>query len=98
MTPLPSVTAAEALDDGAWFDANPKRRYRVRPAQGGVWIVRRRGRVMLRTFAATLPGKPPASERGIERLWYATAWTRLTPQQLAEFVRASRPQQKGGKA
>jgi hypothetical protein len=98
MTPLPSVTAADALDDRGWFDANPKRRYRVRPAQGGAWIVRRRGRVMLRTYAATLPAKPPASERGIEQLWYATAWPCLTPQQRAEFVRASRPKQRGGKA
>jgi len=98
VTPAPSVTAADALDDGDWFDTNPTRRYRMRPAQGGAWIVRRRGRVMLRAYTATLPAKPPASERSIEQLWYATAWPCLTPQRRAELARASRPKQKGGKA
>lgn len=90
MTPLPSVTAADALDDGDWFGASPKRRYRVRPASGGAWIVRRRGRAMLRTFAVALPPGLPDTDEALRQAWFAAAWPALDPRTRAELVKEAR--------
>jgi hypothetical protein len=48
---MPEVTAADALDDRSWFAGHPDRRFRARADDGGAWFVRRRGEVLLRTFA-----------------------------------------------
>ena len=90
MNPLPSVTAADALDDGDWFSANPRRRYRVRPAPGGAWIVRRRGRAMLRTFAAVLPPGLPDADEALRPMWFAAAWADLDPPTRADLVKEAR--------
>ena len=96
MSAVPSVVDADVRDDTAWFGANPQRCYRARPGRSGAWwIVRRHGRVVLRTFAAALPNQPPGSERGLEELWYATAWPDLSPERRGRLASASR--QSGGK-
>ena len=49
--PLPVVTVADALEDCAWFDGHPSRRFRARHSPGGgYWLVRKRADVFLRTF------------------------------------------------
>ena len=60
---------AEALADADWFSEHPDRRYRTRPAaDGGIWLVRRRGRVLLRTRTGT-GTREPTSEAEIEAAW-----------------------------
>jgi hypothetical protein len=80
------VTAADSLDDIAWFDANATRRYRVR--QG--WAIRRRGTVLLRTPIA----KPVAlvdNEGAADLSWWTAAWPALSAQERKALMVASRP-------
>jgi hypothetical protein len=86
---------SETVTDAAWFDANPGRRYRARAASNGqVWLVRKRGRVFLRTLAP-LP-RIPTLEREIEARWFSAAWPDLTPHERAALVRESLRNKKKG--
>jgi hypothetical protein len=42
---FPKIAPAEAIDDTAWFDARPSRRFRARRTPDGFWLVRKSGRV-----------------------------------------------------
>jgi hypothetical protein len=95
MMPLPIVSDGDAASDAAWFSSRPQRHYRLRIAAGGAWIIRRRGSAFLRTFAAALPSKPPASESELETLWYATAWPDLAARERASLATANRQSARG---
>jgi hypothetical protein len=74
---LPEVTADAALADRSWFADRPERRFRARPGDGGVWIIRRRPQgagadALLRTFSRT-QRLPDDSDRELAGLWYAAA-------------------------
>jgi hypothetical protein len=79
-----------ALDESIWFDRNPDRRYRARPAADGrVWLIRRRpGNVFLCTLARL--ARVPSSEGEAERWWWLTAWPELSPRERAELIKESR--------
>jgi hypothetical protein len=80
---------SETVTDAAWFDANPGRRYRARLASDGqVWLVRKRGRVFLRTLAP-LP-RIPTLEREIEARWFSAASPDLSQQERVALIRESR--------
>jgi hypothetical protein len=77
------VTELEAGDDRDWFLLRPQRRYRVRRTDGGWWLVRRRGDVLLRTFSATTLSIAD-TDKAIAVAWYSAAY----PDQF--FARAAR--------
>jgi hypothetical protein len=81
----PVVTAA---DDRDWFSTRPHRRYRVRRAVSGFWIVRKRpGGVFLRAWAVTLPKGLPDADKALRVAWFSAAWPDLSPPARAELVR-----------
>jgi hypothetical protein len=88
--PLPPVTTAEALGDGAWFDQHPNRRFRARPARDGTWLVRRRGDVLLRAFVNRTPSHLHDRDTDLGPAWFEAAY----PEHLAE--KAQRRARKAG--
>jgi hypothetical protein len=85
----PDLTDAEALDDFAWFDRNPARRFRARAAAEGVWLIRRRpGNVFLRTLAAL--ARVPSYEDEIEAWWGLAASPDLSSKERAALIKESR--------
>jgi hypothetical protein len=74
---MPSVTAADALDDRTWFANHSECRFRVRSSDGGLWLIRRQPQganpdVYLRTFARSAP--PLGDNDGeLAAAWYAAA-------------------------
>jgi hypothetical protein len=92
----PEVTDAGAIDDKAWFDDHPNRRFRARSGGGATWLIRRRGGdVFLRTFAQL--AKVATSEDEIEAQWWLAAWPNLSPKEREELTKASRRGQKRGR-
>jgi hypothetical protein len=89
---LPTVSAAEALDDGAWFDAHPARRFRARSARNLTWIVRRRGNVFLRVVAAR-PLLPGDTDAALGPAWFESAY----PDLLAAKARRRARKVSGGR-
>jgi len=79
----PQVTVAEALDDCAWFDGYPSRRFRACRAVGGYWLIRRRGDLFLWTFTRNVAAVAD-SDAEIATASYAAAWPELP------FTRANR--------
>jgi hypothetical protein len=75
MTP-PAVSDADALDDSSWFDSHPHRRFRARRADGGWWLIRKRGAVLLRTFSPK-GGHLSDSDRALAPLWFAAVYPEL---------------------
>jgi hypothetical protein len=92
----PTVTAGDVFNDTAWFDANPRRRYRIcRATAGGWWLVRRRrGRVFLRAWAARLP-RMPDNDEAIRPFWFFAAWPALPADTRAELVKEARKLEHG---
>lgn len=94
----PTVSPADVLDDAAWFADHARRRYRCRPAAGGWWLIRRRGRgVMLRTFTPHLPPGLPDTDDVLRRAWFEAAWPALAPRTRTELVREARKAERGAK-
>jgi hypothetical protein len=88
---LPEVTAADVSDNFNWFSARSGRRYRARQGAGGMWIVRRRGDVFLRTWSdakelRTLPDR----DDDLRPAWFFAAWPTLDPKERKELIRAAR--------
>jgi hypothetical protein len=82
-------TSRAALDDFAWFDRNPARRFRARAAAEGVRLIRRRsGNVLLRTLAPL--ARVPSCENEIEARWWMAAWPDLSPKERAALIKESR--------
>jgi hypothetical protein len=78
---MPPVTGDAAASDRVWFAANPRRRYRLRKAPDGWWVIRRRlGGVLLRTYAVTIPSgiEQNPDEKSLRWLWVETALVGLT--------------------
>lgn len=93
----PTLTAAAAIDDSAWFATHLGRRYRIRldPA-GGWWLVRRRrGGVFLRCWADRLP-RMPDNDTAIRAWWFRTAWPELSPKVRAKLISEARQLEGGG--
>jgi hypothetical protein len=80
------VSDADAIDDDAWFDRNPGRRYRLRPG----WVVRRRRDGIL--LRSPLPADQGCteSEAEAERIWWRAAWPQLAPRTRAKLLKAAR--------
>jgi hypothetical protein len=80
---MPPVREADARRDRAWFAEHEERSFRSRPAaDGGVWIVRRAGGVLLRTVVVSAPSPPPHDgDRELGPLWFATAWPELSAEE-----------------
>ena len=81
----------EVLDDGPWFTDHPRRLFRARASNGGIWLIRRRPQgagpdVYLRTFSHT---SPPAghSDGELAVAWHSSAYPHLSPERV---VKASR--------
>ena len=67
----------EWLSDGSWFADHPHRLFRARPAEGGVWLVRRRrqgggAHVYLRVLAAGCE-LPADADGEIAFAWFSYA-------------------------
>ena len=89
----PAVSDLDAIDDVQWFDANRERRYRRRPAaDGGWWLVRRRGRAtFLRVYAASLLNRELGDNDPVLRtVWFRHAWPQLQPQTLKQLIAEAR--------
>jgi hypothetical protein len=95
---IPPVTEDDALGDKSWFSDRPDRRFRARPGNGGVWLIRRQPQganpdVFLRTFTRSVP--PLGDNDGeLAALWYRAAWPAWTPEQV---LKASRKALKKGR-
>jgi hypothetical protein len=76
-TELPTVSTAEAIDDHAWFESRPKRRFRARIGDGGlIWIIRRQGDVFLRVAGAS-PLPATDTDAALAPLWFDGAYPGL---------------------
>jgi hypothetical protein len=73
------------LDDIAWFDMHPGRRYRL----SGGWVVRRRGAVFLRAPIADSRGYPD-TEDAAEAAWWLAAFPSLSPLARRQMAAAAR--------
>ena len=93
----PAVTDIESGDDRAWFATHPNRRYRVRQAETGWWLVRRRsGGVLLRSWAATLLPGLPDTDNALCEAWCAAAYPGLSPLERAKLVRLAGREERAG--
>jgi hypothetical protein len=79
--PLPVVTGLDAIDDAAWFEAHPQRRFRVQRVPGGPTIIRQARAVFLRTFvgAATAIVDDDIS---LALSWFSAAYPTWNPEQV----------------
>jgi hypothetical protein len=89
MTGLPQVTAADALDDFAWFDRLANRKFRVRRTANLVWIIRRRGQVFLRTVTHHLPVATVDTDAATAPLWFAAAYPDISLQKAQRRARTA---------
>jgi hypothetical protein len=88
--PTPAATDRDAHDDFAWFDQRPGRLFRARIAPGGLWLVRRRRSVLLRTFRPQQLELPLEDSDGeIGPLWFATAWLETSNRTAGKRARAA---------
>jgi hypothetical protein len=87
MSALPEAAAAEAIDDFRWFDAHPNRRFRARGSTAGVWIIRRRGDVFLRTLARSLPPSAKDSDAALGPAWFEAAYPGLLAEKAQRHAR-----------
>ena len=87
---LPLVSAADAIDDVAWFDRHPRRRYRARRGEGGLWPIRKvHDDVYLRTISGT--GEVLAdTDAELGPNWFAAARPQLS------FPKANRESRQAG--
>jgi hypothetical protein len=87
---LPVVSELDAGDDRIWFRDNPTRRYRLRQAEGGWWLIRRRGRsAMLRVFSETM-GRVPDNDEALRGYWFSSAYPTLSQDELLELIADAR--------
>jgi hypothetical protein len=86
MPEIPKVTEEAALDDRSWFAGRPDRRFRARVDDGGVWFVRRRGEVLLRTFAPRLH-RVPEDDRQIAPAWFTAAYPHWPAETIKKAAR-----------
>jgi hypothetical protein len=70
---LPPVAELEASDDRDWFAEHPGRRYRMRPGDGGTWLIRQKSRALLRTFARE-PLRLPDTDEALAVAWQTAAY------------------------
>ena len=90
----PSVTQADAQDDWAWFKGS-RRRYRLRRTADGCSIIRRRrGGVLLRAWAPTLPISLPDTDESLRPYWFATAYPSLPAKRRASMITEARQREK----
>jgi hypothetical protein len=87
-----AVPEAEALADRIWFTDHPDRRFRARPGVGGVWLIRRRGDVLLRVVAAR-PLPPGDTDPALAPAWFESA----DPDLLAAKARRRARKASGGR-
>jgi hypothetical protein len=78
MVAVPQVTDAAALDDRAWFDARPNSRFRARPGDGGLWLIRRCPQgadpeVFLLTFSRAI-ATPTDRDGDVAAAWFGAAY------------------------
>ena len=85
--PMSGVSAAEALDDCAWFDRHANRKFRIRRTDDLVWIIRRRGHVFLRTVTHRLPVEIVDTDAAIAPLWFAAAFPDISLQKARRLAR-----------
>jgi hypothetical protein len=88
----PDVSDADALDDGAWFDLHPKRRFRARRGPDGFWLIRKRGDAFLRAYTrSAVPGTD--TDAGLAPAWFESAY----PDLLAAKARGRARKARGGR-
>ena len=88
--PVPAVTVADALDDCAWFDGQPSRRFRARRSPGGAyWLVRKRGDVFLRTFTRNVIAVAD-TDAEVAAAWFSAVWSAIL------FAKANRKSRQAG--
>jgi hypothetical protein len=88
---MPAPTPADVMADRDWFASHPRRRYHVRRAATGIWLVRKRtGGVFLRAWTASLPRGVPDTDDALREQWYAAAWADLDPATRDELIRADK--------
>jgi hypothetical protein len=83
---LPSVAGADALSDRNWFADHPRRQFRARVADSGLWIIRRRRVALLRAVAPRPFALPGDADTELAVAWYAAAfpdWSREKAQKWA---------------
>jgi hypothetical protein len=85
--PLPPVTAAEAVGDGAWFDQHPNRRFRARAARDGTWLVRRRGDILLRAFVNRTLSHLHDRDTDLGPAWFEPAYPGLLAEKAQRRAR-----------
>src|SRR5262245_30424137 len=86
----PAVRDVDALEDAAWFAARPRRLFRARLSDGGMWIIRRRRQgdgpdVYLRAFSHALVHHDSDGE--LATAWFSTALPGWPPEQVRKAVR-----------
>lgn len=88
---IPPVSDIEATNDREWFAAHRGRLFRARRGDGGVWLVRRQGGALLRTYEHRGRLGPDTDVELAER-WYRAAFPDWDVKRLkAAARRALRP-------
>ena len=81
----------EVLDDGPWFTDHPRRLFRARASNGGIWLIRRQPQganrdTYLRTFSRTSPPTDD-SDGALAVAWHSSAYPYWSPEQVVKAAR-----------
>jgi len=81
--PIPAVSDFDAVDDDAWFDRNPSRRFRARRNGGGTVLVRRvKNAVFLRSITHSIGAADTDIELAVA--WFIAAYPSWSPEQITK--------------
>ena len=84
--PFPVATDLDAVDDSAWFDRHPNRRFRARRKNGQTVLVRRvKDVILLQTIAGSFDGADSDVELAVR--WFAAAYPGWSPEQITKAAR-----------
>jgi hypothetical protein len=85
-----AVSTADALDDAAWFETYPHRRYRIRPG----WVVRRRPPDVFLRVPLPPGHRYVDTETGAQAAWWNCAYPSLSPHERQAMAKDARRRSK----
>jgi hypothetical protein len=90
---LPTVSAADVLDDAAWLETHPHRRYRLRPG----WVVRRRPPGVFLRSPLPSSHRYVDTEASAEGAWWTCGYPFLTPAERQAMAKTARGKARNSK-
>jgi hypothetical protein len=83
------VDPGTAAEDRTWFADHPKRRFRYRPGDGGLWLIRRYKGALVRTFAPGTSKLSPNTDHVLAVAFFQAAYPNWSPEQVKRWAHKS---------